>query len=128
MPVGIPAQILAAARTRQFTVITSAAIISEVLRVLTYPRIQRRYHVGPAEIDSLHRFLRRRALVTLVVRDVHGVATHPEDDLILATALSAQADYLVTGDAHLQELITFESTTIVSPQAFLTLLRQPPLA
>lgn len=29
---------------------------------------------------------------------VHGVATHAADDLVLATAVSGNADYLVTGD------------------------------
>jgi hypothetical protein len=44
------------------------------------------------------------------------VATHPEDDLILATALSGAADYLITGDSKLQKLGTFQSVTILSPR------------
>ena len=51
-----------------------------------------------------------------------GVATHPEDDLILSAAASANADYLVTGDAGLLGLTVFRETQIVSPRAFLDIL------
>jgi predicted nucleic acid-binding protein len=50
---------------------------------------------------------------------VAGIATHPEDDLIVATALSAKADYLVTGDRKLLELGTYAGITFVSPRGFL---------
>src|SRR5881398_2016154 len=39
--------------------------------------------------------LRQEALTTSITITVQGVATHPEDDLILATAVSAQVEYLV---------------------------------
>jgi predicted nucleic acid-binding protein len=58
------------------------------------------------------------AVVPITVR-IQGVASHPEDDLILATALSAKADYLVTGDRKLQALKTYRGVRIVSPQGFL---------
>ena len=56
---------------------------------------------------------------------VQGVATHPEDDLILATAVSAQADYLVTGDKQLLALGSFQGVRIVAPAAFLAILENP---
>jgi predicted nucleic acid-binding protein len=56
---------------------------------------------------------------TSIRHEVHGVATHSEDDLILATAVSAEADYLVMGDRKLQDLVTYEGVTIASPRQFL---------
>jgi predicted nucleic acid-binding protein len=53
---------------------------------------------------------------------VTGVASHPEDDPILATAVSASADYLVTGDRQLQRLGSYRGVSIVSPREFLDLL------
>jgi predicted nucleic acid-binding protein len=44
------------------------------------------------------------------------------DDLILATALSAQADYLVTGDSQLQGLGAYRGVAIISPREFLSRL------
>ncbi|MBI4492031.1 MAG: hypothetical protein HY690_04490 [Chloroflexi bacterium] len=66
--------------------------------------------------------MRGEATITPLTAVVQGVATHPEDDLVLATAVSAGADYLVTGDHHLQELGTYRDVTILSPRAFLDLL------
>lgn len=45
---------------------------------------------------------------------VLGVATHPEDDLVLSTALSGQASILCTRDKHLLKLGSYQSLTILS--------------
>ncbi|HEV2107585.1 MAG TPA: hypothetical protein VGR16_04930, partial [Thermomicrobiales bacterium] len=55
---------------------------------------------------------------------VRGVAAHPEDDLVLAVAVSAAAAYLVTGDKQLQRIGVYHGVTIVSPRDFLTRLQQ----
>ena len=47
-----------------------------------------------------------------------------EDDLVLAAALSAGANYLVTGDTRLQRLRTYEGIRIVSPREFVEVLRE----
>jgi predicted nucleic acid-binding protein len=62
------------------------------------------------------------ASIVKIAELVEGVATHPEDDLILATALSGQVDYLVTLDQQLLRLGSYGGVQIVSPQAFLTIL------
>jgi predicted nucleic acid-binding protein len=54
---------------------------------------------------------------------VAGVATHPEDDLVLATALSAGADYLVTGDRRFRTRVPhYQGVTLVSPAEFLAII------
>jgi predicted nucleic acid-binding protein len=53
---------------------------------------------------------------------VSGVATHREDDQILAAAVSARAEYLVTGDKQLQQLGIYQGVRVISPRAFLDLL------
>jgi len=60
-------------------------------------------------------------LVPITV-EVRGVATHPEDDLVIATAVNAGADYLVTGDKELLAVGAYQSVTIRNPRAFLELL------
>ncbi len=57
--------------------------------------------------------------------DVHGVAEDDEDDLVLATAVAANADYLVTGDKYLLRIGEFRGTPIVSPREFLDLMLPP---
>jgi predicted nucleic acid-binding protein len=55
---------------------------------------------------------------------VHNIATHPEDDVILATAVSAKADYLVTGDTKLQHIGMYRGVVILSPRRFLETLTE----
>ena len=56
---------------------------------------------------------------------VSGIATHPEDDFIIATALSGNADFLVTGDRQLRQLDNVNGVGIVTPREFVTILDQP---
>lgn len=116
---GISSRLVDAARARQFLLVTSQPLIDEVMRTLGRDRIRRRYDITTDEMARLRRLLEQEAVLTALTVQVHGVATHPEDDLILATALSGQADYLVTGDRHLQELGSYQGVTIHSPRAFL---------
>jgi predicted nucleic acid-binding protein len=51
------------------------------------------------------------------------VAGDPKDDPIIATAVVAKADYLVTGDrAHLLPIREYQGIRIVSPREFLEVL------
>jgi len=63
--------------------------------------------------------LREHAEVIPVTAELAGVATHPEDDAILATAVSARADYLVTSDKQLQRLGSYAGVTSLAPHDFL---------
>jgi len=49
---------------------------------------------------------------------VQSVCRDPGDDAILACALEARADYLVTGEVDLLELKNFEGIRIVNPRDF----------
>jgi len=58
--------------------------------------------------------------------DVHSVAEDDEDELVLATAVAARADYLVTGDKYLLRISEFRGIPIVSPREFLDILQEAP--
>ena len=120
--VGHSGQIVAAARAGHFQWVTSAPIIAEVVRTLLHRRIQRKYRVTPDDVERIRELLEADVVGTAITVTVEGVATHPEDDLILATAVSARADYLVTGDRHLQKLNRFRGVEIVSPRTFVDIL------
>lgn len=122
MQVGFSSQILDAAYARTCRCLSSAAIVSEVLRTLTSRRVQRKYPVALDEIDRVRTFLESRPVNVPITVTVQGVATHPEDDLILATAVSAQADYLVSGDRQLLALGAYHGVRIVSPRDFHAIL------
>ncbi len=121
-PEPAPGQLLLLWRAGHYTLVTSEHILSELARTFQEPYFAR--HLTPEQRASNLEILRREALVVPITANVSGVATHPEDDHILATAVSARADYLVTGDTKLQRLGAYEGVTIVGPRQFLELLGQ----
>jgi len=48
-----------------------------------------------------------------------AVDDDPSDDEILACAVEAEADYLVSGDSHLIELGVYDGIDIVEPAEFI---------
>lgn len=76
----------------------------------------------PAEQMAAVELFRLNATVVPITVVVSGVATHPEDDLVLATAVSGQVDYLVTLDRQLLSLGEYQGVRIVSTREFLAAL------
>jgi putative PIN family toxin of toxin-antitoxin system len=115
---GVPRQIIKAWQQRQFTLLTSALIIAEVVRVLHYPRIQERYRLSEEDILLIRDTLLNDAEV---LEDLYQVtrSRDPDDDLFLACALEGHADYLVSGDSHLTEIKYYHGVQIVTPRQFL---------
>ena len=107
-------------RAGRFQLVVSQPILDELRRTLANPYFAR-FLSADQQVRALA-ILQRRALVVTITVQVHGVATHPEDDLILATAASAKADYLVTGDEKLLRLGSFHGVRIVTPRTFLDVL------
>ena len=115
-----PVRLIDTWRTGGFTLVVSDPLLAEVDRTLTKPYFTQR--LPAAARQEFLALVRRRAVLTPLTVTVRGVATHPEDDLVLATALSGNAQFLVTGDHKLLGLNTYEGVVILSAQAFLALL------
>lgn len=117
---GPPGRILSAWHNQAFALMVSEHILNEVESTLTKPYFVQRLTVEDRANGLL--LLREESIVVDATAMVSGVATHSEDDLVLATAVSGQADYLVTGDAQLQRIGAYQGVIILSPRAFLALL------
>ncbi len=118
----VPGRLLRAWRQSRFELIVSEPILTELSRTLAKPYFRRR--LTAQQLRRTHRLLRRRTVPVRITTVVTGVATHPEDDLILSTATSAQAGYLVTGDHQLRSLGSHGSIVILNPREFLDLLAE----
>ena len=121
-PGGILAALVDRWRVGAFGLVVSEHILGEVARAWTKPYWRPRF--SQAQVERVLALLRQDAEVTPVTVQISGVATHPEDDLVLAAAVSAGADYLVSGDKQLQRLGRYGGVLIRSPRDFLTLLDQ----
>ncbi len=89
-------------------------------RTLEKPYFQQKLTQAQLAADLV--LLRSEATTTPISVTVQGIATHPEDDGVLATAVSGKANYLVTGDKKLQDLESYQGVIIVSPAEFREIL------
>ena len=96
-------------------------ITDELKRILTD-----KFGVDPALVKEFLWLIRQDTTI-VKPRIVPDVTIHDKDDLgILAAAITAEADVLVTGDKELQGLSRIERTIILSPRAFWNLLTAKP--
>lgn len=115
-----PGEVMTRWRNQQFELAISQAMIDEVSR--TVSKAYFTTHAAAFEIRQLLEDLALHASVVTPGMVTSRIATHPEDDIVLATAVAAAANYLVTGDRQLQRLDVFRNVRIVSPATFLDVL------
>lgn len=119
-PTSTPGELFRRWRAAAFELVTSDHLVGEVVETLADSFFTHR--IPADEIDAAIGYLKSEALRVEIDVTVSGVASHPEDDLVLATAVSAAVDYLVTGDRQLLKLGAYQGVTIVSPRDFLGIL------
>ena len=119
---GPPGQILDCWLEERFQLSISPKILRELQRVLQYSRIQERLVEGQAaallkQLDVTANMVAGTLKLDVLTRD-------PSDNIYLACAVEAQADYLVTGNSgHFDEAGTsYRGVSILTPRLFLEIL------
>lgn len=112
---GSPGKLIDAAHAVLVTLHTSAPLLAELRDVL-----HREKFAKPLEALSLTAteiFEGYAALATVVVPAIipPTIVDDPDDDAVLACAVAAEADYVVSGDPHLLKLEQFRNILIVTP-------------
>ena len=111
-----PDLIYRAWRKKRFELITSEWQLEEFRRVSRYPKL--RTYLKSGDAGNLVNGLRRQATVLSELPKV-DLSPDPDDNPVLAMALAAHADFLVTGDRRdLLSLATVGSTRILSARQF----------
>ena len=124
---GLPAQVVNAWRERRYLLVTSPSIVAEIRATLSYPRIRRKYAIPNEDIEQLVLLLEHDALLVLGEFDTAGaVPDDAADEMVLACAVEAEADLIVSGDRHLLDLTAFEGIPILTVRQFLERLRDLP--
>jgi putative PIN family toxin of toxin-antitoxin system len=119
VPIGHPAQILAAWRRGELDLLISLPILAEIRRVLLYPRLQRRHGWNQAQVDTFLEGLLSTAILTPGDTDIRDIVDDPTDNKYLACALEGNAEYIITGDQHLLRLDPRRGIHIIPPAVFL---------
>ena len=114
---GPPHRLLECAIDAAVTLYSSPALVDELAHALTYAKFNRRIAQGSTTSDAL--VLQYSAMATLLspLSVARVIANDPDDDHVLACALAAQADLIVSGDEkHFRPLGgQYQGIPILSP-------------
>ncbi|MBK6289662.1 MAG: putative toxin-antitoxin system toxin component, PIN family [Gammaproteobacteria bacterium] len=101
--------------------VSSTVLLDELARTLAYPKFAARIERFGATIDAL--LAHYTALIARVTpATVARVSRDPDDDHVIACALAAQADAIVSGDRDLLVLERYHDIPIVTPAHALKLI------
>ncbi len=112
---GNPRRVLEMVLSQAVRMAVSRQILDEVEGVLR----GRKFRYPPEIALNIIRELESISEVVVPVRRMNVIRADPYDNMILECAVTANADYIVSGDAQLLELIQFQRIRIVSPAHFL---------
>ncbi len=93
----------------------SAELYEEIIKVVNYPRIKK--YVPENDFFELISLFRGKIIFTAPNISINE-CRDPKDNFLLELAVSAKADYLVTGDLDLLALNPFRGVKIVEPGEF----------
>ncbi len=110
-----PYALLEQARNGVVTLISSPALLAELAEVLERPKFDA--ILAKSDTSRAQLFAKVRLLVEVIDPPplAQPVCRDPDDDAVLALALAALADLIVSGDDDLLTLVTFEGIPIVTP-------------
>ena len=121
MTEGTPPDLLFMAwQAERFSLVTSEEQLDELARVLSYPKLKP--YINPLEGRELLYGLRNHAVLVKELPIVSYSADYA-DNIILATALKGQCNFLVTGDKKdLLSLKVVEHISIITARAALEII------
>jgi len=115
---GVPFELLRWAEKDSLVIYISLEILSEVHRVLHYPKFQQ--YIDNQQVSPGELFAKIVSLCTIIQADqvVKGVCSDADDEKFLSCALAANVKVLVSGDRHLLDLKQYQSVRILTAREF----------
>ena len=112
---GPPYALLEQVRSGEQTFISSPELLSELAEVLARPKFDEIVRRSDSSRESMLLQVSMLAEVIDPPPLPQPVCRDPDDDAVLALAIAAQADLVVSGDDDLLSLASFEGIPLLSP-------------
>lgn len=112
---GKPRQIFEQVLEERFELIVSQKQLTEIKRVITYPRLK-------FSADEQMRFLDVLTMIAHVVEthnDINVIKEDPSDNVLLEAAVEHEVKYIISGDQHLLKVKELRGIKILAPDEFL---------
>ena len=116
---GKPGRLLALARDGEIRLFTSRTLLNEFRATLQKPKLAKALAATGSTADALLADYRRLATVVQAPALAVAVSRDPDDDRIIACAIAARADVIISGDNDLLVLEGVGGIPIVSASVFL---------
>lgn len=126
-PRGMAAKILIYERNEKIELAFSPATSGEVFRVLDSPKIKallKKRGVPPKQVQAFLKAVIANSVNAAGGIEVDAVKDDPSDNMFLACALEAEADFVVSDDTHLNSLKSFHGIQIVDTVVFLKVMER----
>ena len=119
-PDGHPAQIVKLWRIGVIELAISPPILEEFKIVVHRPRIQQKYNLLDSDIAEYLEVLRVFTVLVPGTITINAVLDDPDDNIIIACAIEAEANVIISGDQHLLSLGSYQEIPIVKAVDFLS--------
>lgn len=122
---GAPHLLLEAANKQLFTPYTCPELLGELFNVIMRPKFASKLAASGRHPKSLIAELLSISVQITLPATIPRVCRDSKDDIVLACAISANADAIVSGDKDLQVLKYYQTIPILGPAEALLLLPHP---
>jgi putative PIN family toxin of toxin-antitoxin system len=118
---GNPKKVIDLWREGRAILCVTQGVLEEYLRVIA------RLPIAPESKNKLVAILQEKSNIELVNPSRHYsvIREDPEDNKFIDCAVEAQADYIISGDAHLLQVKAYRDIAIYSPKDFLQMIINP---
>lgn len=117
---GPPRRVLDAARTGMLQLYTTAVLVAELEDVLQRPKFAQRLSLAGVTSHTLVLGYTALALLVEPAAIPPAILADPDEDAVLACAVAARAEIIVSGDSHLLGLKDYEGIPIATAVQLLT--------
>ncbi len=111
---GKPRQIVDMGRDGHIFIFTSLDIEKEI-----GDRLAVKFHLAEDEVSRIMLDFGTLTIPIKPTKKISFIKDDPDDDKFLECGIACQANYIVSGDSHLQRAKEFEGIKILSPSDFL---------
>ena len=122
---GTPKRLITAARAGEIALFCSVPLLEELGAIILRAKFTKPLAARGLKAGEL--FNGYAALCRIVEpAQIQRTSVDPDDDAVLATALAAEADLIVSGDAHLLNLKSYQRIPIVNAAEAVARIAQSP--
>ncbi|HAO10900.1 MAG TPA: putative toxin-antitoxin system toxin component, PIN family [Planktothrix sp. UBA8407] len=118
---GVPARLLKLAKNQQIIICASEQILAELNKTLSQNKLKPRFRDLGLTVEELQQGTEELVEIYPISERSFPELRDPNDGIILATAIAAQADSIITGDRDLLTLENYENIPILTARDFLNI-------